>query len=163
MEKNRGLYLAWLEGILLFWALWYSFVALSDLTNFLVYFHLIPAIVFDSKNYDLVLLSFHKYHIKNGFLTIFAYFIVNIWNFITVFFSYFAFFKKTNKLYFGLIAFAFSIGQDAAFIILDEFFIQYPLEHGHMARMGYKVITLILFLIIYHYAEKARDSALSSG
>ena len=46
------------------------------------------------------------------------------------------------------LAFLLSFAIEAFFILADEIFIQYDLEHGHIDRLGFKLITFLVFFII---------------
>ncbi|WP_133129813.1 hypothetical protein [Legionella yabuuchiae] len=63
------------NGIILFWAFWFSLVSLSDFTNFLQRFGIVsPNFSFSSKNYSLVVKTLSVYHLQYEFLSLTVFF-----------------------------------------------------------------------------------------
>lgn len=134
--------------IILFWSLWFTLVSLSDITNFLQLAHILPVdFVFTSKNYDLV----HQYLSLFGFnsfalslllfgMIVSAAILISITFWISTF--------TMNPVWINL-AFLSSILLTMFFILCDEIFIQYTIEHGHTIRL-----TLLLISFMYFKEKK---------
>ena len=151
-KQNRAL--TWISyGVIVFWATWALLVALGDSVNLMQEANLLPSyLVFTSKNYNLLTKSFALYQIQNKTLMLICYSIIVIFAWvITVFFWRAVFAVKQDlerylqKCY---TAFMVSFAIEAFFILSDEIFLQYELEHGHMARLGFKLITFLVFLAL---------------
>ncbi|MBA2711489.1 MAG: hypothetical protein H0U57_12975 [Tatlockia sp.] len=150
---NHNGQLHWISyGIIVFWALWCTFVALSDTVDWLQKAQILPSnLAFTSQNYGLVAQSLARYQIENHILTLLLFMIIILfaWT-IAIFFIRAAFSPKQNlerylqKCY---SAFFLSFCISWFFIIADEFFIQYAFEHTHMNRLSLKFISFIVFLL----------------
>lgn len=151
-ENNRSL--EWIgKGIILFWAMWSLLVALTDSIDWLQQVNLLsPDWAFTSGNFELLVQSLAHYKLNNHYLNLFLYFVIVIFAWIiTIFFVRAVFSSKKNiKQYLQrcYAAFLMSLAIEAFFIIVDEIFIQYPLEHGHMDRLGFKLVTFIVFFML---------------
>ena len=140
--------LSW--SIIAFWALWSTLVALTDVVNFLQAIAWVPNDwVFTSNNFSLVEKSLSIFGLQNTALPIVLFFfIVALACFIAVLFwqALFAYrFDKNSFLQKSYIAFLASFALEAIFILADEIFIQYDFEHGHMDRLGFKLLTFLIF------------------
>lgn len=161
-EKNNRAPKWIARGIILFWAIWSLLVALSDSVNLLQHLHLLPSHwAYTSGNYDLVVQIFSLYKINNQPLFLFLYFIivVSAW-IITLFFGRAVFTSEKNSEQYLLrcyTAFLMLFAIDACFILADELFIQYTLEHGHMERLGFKLVTFLVFFVL----EKQHNRSLT--
>ncbi|MDX1836030.1 hypothetical protein DIZ81_13240 [Legionella taurinensis] len=150
-KDNRSL--RWIaKGILLFWMLWSLLVALSDTVNLLQRLHLLPAHwVYTSGNYDLVVQTFSLYKLNNEPLFLLSYFVIVVFAWVITFFfarAVWASEKNGHYLQRAYTAFLVILAIDAGFILADELFIQYAMEHGHMNRLGFKLLTFIVFLML---------------
>lgn len=148
MMTNTTLHLrVILKGILIFWAVWYSFVTVSDLLNILIHQNIITEdLTFNSKNFELMLGSFSVYGIGINVFTIFCFIIIIIWSGLAAIFYWYAVFGPSALTKAVLAAFILSMSQDAFFIFSDELFLQYTVEDGHMKRLGVKALSLVLFI-----------------
>ena len=150
-NKNKSLQIL-SHSIIVFWAMWSSLVAFTDSINFLQAIHRLPRTwVFTSSNYDLVVKSVSIYGLNYLFsITCFLLLVLFAW-LIAVFFWRAAFTSKSNferYLQNCYLAFLLSFAVEAFFILADEVFIQYGFEHGHMDRLGFKLITFLVFFIL---------------
>jgi len=159
-KQNRSL--AWISyGVIVFWAVWALLVALGDSVNLMQEANLLPSyLVFTSKNYSLLAKSFALYQIQSKALMLICYSIIIVFTWIiTAFFWRAVFAVKQNldrylqKCY---TAFLVSFAIEAFFILSDEIFLQYELEHGHMARLGFKLITFLVFLALNNISWTAK-------
>jgi len=144
-------------GILLFWALWSSLAAISDLINLLQQLHIVPSSwIFSSGNFSLVLQSLSKYGWDNHLLAIFLFAIIVTWIFVVAILFWRALFafNKTNFLRSAYLAFIVSMAMNAFFLIMDELFLQYEFGHSHMARLGFRLITFIAFYLLSRHCEE---------
>ncbi len=151
-RNNRSL--QWItKGIILFWAIWSLLVALSDTVNLLQHIHLLsPNWAYSSGNYDLITQLFSIYKINHQPLFLMLYFIIIVFAWIITFFFWRAALTSKKNLQYYLqrcyIAFLMIFAIDACFVIADEIFIQYTLEHGHIDRLNFKLITFLVFFIL---------------
>lgn len=149
-EAHGGQLVLLTGGIVLFWALWSTLVALTDTVDFFQAINWLPRDwAFTSHNYDLVIKSVSTYGLQHTFLPIVLFFtIVVLAILIALLFwrALFAYpFDKNAYLQKCYTAFLVSFLMEAIFILADELFIQYTFEHGHMDRLGFKLITFIVF------------------
>lgn len=136
------------RGAILFWALWFTVVTLSDLTNFCQQINFLPAnFIFSSKNYDLVSQYLTNYGVKSNHVILGVFFSLIMWAFVTAVLFWIALFSINSIMpYF---AFFISFCMTGFFMLADEFFIQYSLEHGHMLRLSLQLLCFILFSNIF--------------
>ncbi|OGT41014.1 MAG: hypothetical protein A3F42_06780, partial [Gammaproteobacteria bacterium RIFCSPHIGHO2_12_FULL_37_34] len=136
-------------SIIAFWALWSTLVALTDVINFLQAIAWLPMDwTFTSNNFALVVKSVGMYGLQNTLLPLALFFVIVIWAcLIAVLFwrALFAHHSKNNYLQKCYTAFLACFSIEAVFILADELFIQYDFEHGHMDRLGFKLITFLVF------------------
>lgn len=131
-------------GILLFWTLWFTLVAFSDITNFFQTIHLLSLdFPFNSNNYNLVERDFLIYNIHSKALILFTFSAIVFWAILIAILFWITLFLPRKKL----IDFTFllSISLTSIFILSDEFFIQYSLEHGHILRLILQLVTFLYF------------------
>lgn len=161
--EQKDLSIKWISrGIIVFWAFWSLLVALSDSVNFLQQANILPSHwVFTSKNYDLVMNSLALYQINNVVLTLFLYFFIVLFAWIiTLCFIRAAFSSSTGVARYlqrCYTAFLLSFAIEAFFIMADEIFVQYALEHGHMDRLGFKMLTFLVFFVLEQKAVSVTD------
>ena len=145
-------------GIIIFWTLWSALVFAADFVNFLQKIHIMSdSVHFTSNNYLLVEKSLSTYGLHSFILCITIYAIINLGAFLvtcifglacfTIGKNYNNFIKSAN------VAFIASFVIDAFFVLCDEIFVQYSMEHDHLIRFGIKFITFIVFNIKYNTAE----------
>jgi len=138
------------SAILLFWAMWFSLVSISDFTNLLQKFQIISEdFIFTSKNYDLISQSLLTYKIISQKLTIILFSIIVIWA-VTIAGSFWVALLgpkalKLNMAYFSFLA---SLCMSGSFMLWDEIFLQYNFEHSLMIRFGFQILTFMLFLML---------------
>lgn len=152
-ERRNGA-LKWIShGIVLFWTIWSSLVALGDSVNLLQEANILPSyLIYTSRNYDLLTKSFSLYQVQSQPLMLGFYFIIVLFAWmISLFFWRAVLAIRTNHQHYlhkCYTAFMVSFAIEAFFILADEIFLQYELEHGHMARLGFKLITFLVFLAL---------------
>lgn len=142
------------RGLLLFWSLWATLVALTDGIDFLQQIKMLPADwTFSSGNHALVVKSLAYYHWDFSWLTLSLYGAIVLLSAIIALLFWRAFFtsREPEEKYLCVVywAFLFKLGIDLLFMIVDEVFMQYDLEHGHMNRLIFIFVTFITFTIIY--------------
>lgn len=122
------------RSILFFWAIWFTLVSISDGVNLC---EVLNASLlhsnFNSKNYELIMQCLAHYHLNNFLLAISIFTAIILFSVIIAMVFWYAFINSHVKLVFY--AFLLSFYQTGFFIMADEVFIQYPLEHGHMIRL----------------------------
>lgn len=132
------------QGILAFWGLWFTVVLLSDITNFLQVLQILPEnFAFTSKNYDLVAKYLNGYNIHSRQVIISIFLLIIAWALIAAFLFWCSLFSKNIDV--AYLAFIISISMTAFFILADEFFIQYQIEHNHIMRLMFQCVTLLTF------------------
>lgn len=141
------------HSIVLFWALWTSIVTITDAINLLQKLNLMPEhLKFTSGNYDLVLRNLSIYHLNVFSVAIFLFTVIVLWALIiaVLFWKALFYFKKNAQTYFNTTCFAFAIllAMHFVFILADEILIQYPLEHGHMARTVFIFVSFLTFFFL---------------
>lgn len=136
------------QGIILFWALWFTLVALSDLANFLQTLNLLPSsFSFSSNNYKLIVKSLSFHTTPNHRLALWLFGIILLWVLLIAILFWCALFSPNYlQLKISYVAFLLSLAMTACFVLWDELFIQYDLEHGHIIRLGFQLITLMMFM-----------------
>jgi len=134
------------QGIILFWALWFTIVTCSDFTSFLQMHQLIPdTFPFNSRNYDLIAQFLLVYGSHSHFFQQGISLVILLWALlITVSFWVSFIFKINDK--FAYFAFNFSFSMTAFFILVDECFIKYDIEHGHLIRLSVQLLTFLVFM-----------------
>lgn len=140
-------------GIILFWTLWSSLVALTDTINFFQALRWLPTEwAFSSNNYALVAKSVNVYATPGSLLPLTLFFLIVIWTWVIAWLFWRALFAyqvdKVSYLQKCYVAFLACFSIEALFILADEIFIQYDFEHGHMDRLGFKLITFLVFWML---------------
>jgi|GEM_PF-905054 len=136
------------RGILLFWGLWFALAASADVSNFLQVIAWIPMdFPFSSKNYDLVVQSFHTYGVHQPSLLVFCYGCIIVWAFVIALAFLMAFLRPNHKAL-AHNAFLISFMLTAFFILMDEIFLQYEFEHNHVVRLGFQLLTFVVFYLL---------------
>lgn len=148
-QNNRAT--QWIaHGIIVFWALWSLLVALSDSINLFQQLNLLPGSwAFTSKNYDLVVQLFSYYQVNHQTLHLIMYCLIVLLAWVIAIVSARAALTKPQSEHYlpkCYTAFLFIFAIDALFILVDEIFIQFALEHGHMDRLGFKLISFLVFI-----------------
>lgn len=141
------------RGIILFWAVWYTLVSTSDTIDYLQLFKVIKPNRFNSKNSNLIKEFWMHYDISSPTIIGTTYAVViAIAYIITILFWYafiLSFFSaKIDFFHAGLWAFFISLAFHAFFMLMDEIFIQYSLEHMHIIRFILQFVMLIAFIYI---------------
>ncbi len=135
------------RGIILFWGLWFSVVTITDVVNVLQGNNYLPkSFILSSKNYDLVINLFSTYGLHSPRIILFLFSIIILWAFTIAISFWVAFFWFTLER--AYLAFLLSLSMTAFFILFDEVFIQYELEHGHIIRIALQLISLWVFFSI---------------
>lgn len=142
------------RGILLFWTVWATLVMLTDGIDFLQQIKVLPAnLAFSSGNHALVAKSLAYYHLDMPWLTLGLYGLIVLASIVIAVLFWRALFMPTvpDERYLCAVywAFLFKLGIDLFFMLADEVFMQYDLEHGHMNRLVFVFITFFAFLIAH--------------
>jgi len=149
MNQNDQMLTLIRRGIILFWAVWYSLVFSSDAINLLQHLHVIPTSwTFSSNNYDLVAGHIATYGIHSTTVALLLFGIIVVWvltNAMLFWRAVFTF-NEENAHKAVYLAFIASMGLYATFILSDEIFIKYQIEHWHDVQFGFLLITFFVFL-----------------
>lgn len=130
--------------IILFWSIWFTLVSLSDITNLLQVMHILPSnFAFSSKNYGLVDQFLSLYNINSFDLTLLLFSIIVLAATIISITFWIAMYSM-SQIWINR-AFLFSISFTMFFVLSDEVFIQYTIEHGHIIRLILLLITFMYF------------------
>jgi hypothetical protein len=128
--------------IILFWAIWSTMVALSDTFNILQQFGYKINRSLSSNNINLVKQSLQHYHWDNSFLSLFLFGFIVLGAWVVALFAW----RGLKNLKCAYQAFGAIILIEAIFTLADEFFFQYDIEHGHILRLSFKLISFLVFL-----------------
>ena len=133
--------------IILFWAIWSTEVAGSDLICFLQNFGITQKLhLFSSNNIKLIEAVLNHYNISFPFLVISLFFGIVLWSWVTAIFCWCGLWNVRNANR----AFILLCLMDGSFIIFNEFFFQYELVHGSMLRLAFKLVSFAVFAKLPH-------------
>ena len=155
---KKDYYLFIQKGLLLFWATWFTLVSCTDLINFLQQLHLISNnIVFTSQNYALVLQVLEHIKINSPRLALVLFALIQLWSWaIAICFWASVVISTSSRRYIHVayIAWISSCAMTVVFMIFDEIFIAYNIEHGHVNRLCLQAILFLTFIVL----ERMRTS-----
>ncbi len=137
------------QGILLFWTLWFAIVVLANIGDLLKRLHVLgDGWKFASGNYALMKKTTAIYHVPDGIILL-LFIAVIIWETITtVLMASAALTIASADLNGVYTAFAFSLGLWAAFMLADEFFIDYETGHTHLVIFIAQVVSLLAICLL---------------
>lgn len=140
------------QGLLLFWALWFSIAATTNIFDGLKVLGLLAhSWAFASGNYSFIVEITHVYNAP-GWLTAFFFMLIIIWECAAAFLLWQAFrkFTGTNNKSLALIynAFTVSMALWACFIIADEIFIAYKVENTHRQLLALQLLSLLALRLL---------------
>jgi hypothetical protein len=130
------------RSIMLFWAIWSTMVALSDTFNVLQQFGYKINNSLSSNNINLVKQSLQHYHWDNPYLSLFIFSFIVLGAWVVALFAW----RGLKNLRYAYQAFMAIFIIEAIFTLADEFFFQYDIEHGHILRLSFKLISFLVFL-----------------
>ncbi len=144
---NRNVLLSFEIHLMFFWGLWLLIVAFTDTIDYLQTLSLITKnFPFSSKNFNF-LTNFVSKYFSNPFFVHSIYIFIISWVYllIGVWWRQFKYYMKDRRVV-HLSKFCKNLTLLTAFFVLaDEFFIQYEIEHGHLLRFAAQICTIIYF------------------
>lgn len=153
MRTQQGKFVCYLKaGIILFWCLWYTTAASSNLSNLLHLTGILsPSMTFNSHNFAFILSAIKIYHIPRpvGYV-LFLIDIIWQWSICIFFWITFYLFAKRSENTFTLInwTFGLSIALWCTFVILEELFIAYKFESVHMRLIILNLLSLLFIHLV---------------
>ncbi len=137
----------WQKMIILFWAIWSTEVAGSDLICFLQNFGITQKLhLFSSNNIKLIETALNHYNIAFPFLVNSLFFGIVLWAWVTAIVCWCGLWNVRNAYR----AFILLCLMDGSFIIFNEFFFQYELVHGSTLRLAFKLVSFAVFVKLPH-------------
>lgn len=138
------------QGIVWFWACWSTIVLFTDSIDFLQRIQWLPdSIAFTSKNFDLVAKSLATYHWDYTPVVFILYGMIVLWSLLIASLFWRAIFaaRQSLEIYLSKVQQAFwaMLLMTAIFLLADEIFIQYEFGHSHMMRLGFMLLTYLIF------------------
>jgi hypothetical protein len=137
------------QGALLFWALWFTLALLANLCDFLKQLGILcDHWKFASGNFSLMKKTTDVYHLAENVVRL-LFILVMIWEALaallmtTALFSYSG--AMTSTVY---AAFGVSLGLWAAFLLVDELFVAYPMEATHFQLFIAQLLTLFVLYLL---------------
>lgn len=140
---------------ILVWTLWLTIITLTDVVSTLHHFYPSPTglALFDSKNFSLVIADWQHYHIQTTWVPLSSFIFIMALTSINalLFMRAFKHFIQQQSHWFSAlsIAFLWLIGIHLLFLMIDESFFQYGMEHQHLMRMGTIIINYLLLHTLY--------------
>ncbi|ARG97214.1 hypothetical protein [Legionella micdadei] len=154
-KKTFGLYYIKL-GILLFYALWFLIACVTNVINLLNALDIINAWKFNSGNLlalKNLIFKFDASYLLLGLLFISGVF-VQAFSSMLFFLASFAFWRERNKWKLINLAFAISMMLWAAFVIIEEIFIDYSYEPTHLRLLALELVSLLAFHLLADETKK---------
>lgn len=135
------------NGIVLFWALWWSIVFIYDSLDFLQKNGMVSQGWRLSNNYNLLKEALGHYKILNHrYLIDFFYLLIILFVFIIAILFWLGFIShELMSIDLIELAFMLSFFLDVSFILFDELTIEYQHEHTHIVRTTFRLATFILY------------------
>lgn len=151
-NKSYGLFYFKL-GCLLFWACWFSMAFLTNITDAMFVAGWLPnEWIFKSANYGLLERTISIYHPPHWFMNfLFTCDVIVQGISAALFFCAFMIFWRTGSAWrFINSAFTLSIALWGVFIIMEEIFIAYAFETGHVTLFVFEMLTLMMMHLLPH-------------
>lgn len=140
------------QGLLIFWACWFSLAFLSNFVDLLTATHVINGWRFHSGNYEALAQVLSIYHTPHLILLLLFSMNTGVQSISASLFIIAAIcFWRGNYMWPAIyLAFAISMGLWAIFLIMEEVFIAYKYEPTHMNLLLFELISLLALRLLPH-------------
>lgn len=145
-QKNFGLYYL-VAGLLLFWFCWFALATLTNIFDLLHTYGFINSTWrFRSSNFTLLyaVISIYQFSQISALFLFCANLLIQTSSAVLFLFATVAWLTKSKNLWVLInLAFMLTIGLWASFVVMEEFFISYPLEATHIRLIIFELVSLI--------------------
>lgn len=160
MTKKLTLLNIFTHTIIAYWAIWFSIVSLSDLTNLLQVFTIVPDTVkFSSHNFELLTHSLSVYMTHTHLLALVLYELIIISAIVIGILFWMGLF---DVIIFNIpaayLAFLLSLFFSFSFMFFHEITIQYALAHSLHQRILLQLIGMSVYLTNLFLTSKCNDA-----